>query len=176
MRVLAQMLKGRMVKMANNMQEDRLITREGYDKLVAELEELKAVKRKEISAQLGEAIAPGDLSENADYDAAKNAQAENEERIYKLENMIKSVRIIEESEIEADRINLGQTVVVENIETKTRDTYKIVGSNESDPLNGLISNESPVGRKLMGSKLDDVVEVEIPDGIIRLKVLEISRS
>ena len=176
MRVLAQMLKGRMVKMANNMQEDRLITREGYDKLVAELEELKAVKRKEIAAQLGEAIAQGDLSENADYDAAKNAQAENEERIYKLENMIKSVRIIEESEIEADRINLGQTVVVENIETKTRDTYKIVGSNESDPLNGLISNESPVGRKLMGSKLDDVVEVEIPDGIIRLKVLEISRS
>ena len=176
MRVLAQMLKGRMVKMANNMQEDRLITREGYDKLVAELEELKAVKRKEIAAQLGEAIAQGDLSENADYDAAKNAQAENEERIYKLENMIKSVRIIEESEIEADRINLGQTVVVENIETKTRDTYKIVGSNESDPLNGLISNESPVGRKLMGSKLDDVVEIEIPDGIIRLKVLEISRS
>ena len=170
------MLKGRMVKMANNMQEDRLITREGYDKLVAELEELKAVKRKEIAAQLGEAIAQGDLSENADYDAAKNAQAENEERIYKLENMIKSVRIIEESEIEADRINLGQTVVVENIETKTRDTYKIVGSNESDPLNGLISNESPVGRKLMGSKLDDVVEIEIPDGIIRLKVLEISRS
>ena len=170
------MLKERMVKMANNMQEDRLITREGYDKLVAELEELKAVKRKEIAAQLGEAIAQGDLSENADYDAAKNAQAENEERIYKLENMIKSVRIIEESEIEADRINLGQTVVVENIETKTRDTYKIVGSNESDPLNGHISNESPVGRKLMGSKLDDVVEVEIPDGIIRLKVLEISRS
>ena len=176
MRVLAQMLKGRMVKMANNMQEDRLITREGYDKLVAELEELKADKRKEIAAQLGEAIAQGDLSENADYDAAKNAQAENEERIYKLENMIKSVRIIEESEIEADRINLGQTVVVENIETKTRDTYKIVGSNEADPLNGLMSNESPVGRKLMGSKLDDVVEVEIPDGIIRLKVLEISRS
>ena len=85
--------------MANTTQEDRLITREGYDKLVAELEELKAVKRKEIAAQLGEAIAQGDLSENADYDAAKNAQAENEERIYKLENMIKSVRIIEESEI-----------------------------------------------------------------------------
>lgn len=163
--------------MANNkVQDDKLITREGYDKLVAELEELVAVKRKEIAAQLGEAIAQGDLSENADYDAAKNAQAENEERIYKLENMLKSVRIIEESEIEADRVNLGQTVVVENIETRDKFTYKIVGSNESDPLNGLISNESPVGRNLMGAKLDEQIEVEIPDGIIRLKVLEISRS
>ena len=163
--------------MANNkVQDDKLITREGYDKLVAELEELVAVKRKEIAAQLGEAIAQGDLSENADYDAAKNAQAENEERIYKLENMLKSVRIIEESEIEADRVNLGQTVVVENIETRDKVTYKIVGSNESDPLNGLISNESPVGRNLMGAKLDEQIEVEIPDGIIRLKVLEISRS
>ncbi len=163
--------------MANNkVQDDKLITREGYDKLVAELEELIAVKRKEIAAQLGEAIAQGDLSENADYDAAKNAQAENEERIYKLENMLKSVRIIEESEIEADRVNLGQTVVVENTETNEKSTYKIVGSNESDPLNGLISNESPVGRSLMGAKLDERVEVEIPDGIIHLKVLEISRS
>ncbi len=162
--------------MANTTQEDRLITREGYDKLVAELEELKAVKRKEIAAQLGEAIAQGDLSENADYDAAKNAQAENEERIYKLENMIKSVRIIEESEIEADRVNLGQTVRVENVATNEISTYRIVGSNESDPLNGLISNESPVGRGLMGAKLNDVVEVEIPDGHIRLKVLEVSRS
>ena len=162
--------------MANTTQEDRLITREGYDKLVAELEELKAVKRKEIAAQLGEAIAQGDLSENADYDAAKNAQAENEERIYKLENMIKSVRIIEESEIEADRVNLGQTVRVENVATNEISTYRIVGSNESDPLNGLISNESPVDRGLMGAKLNDVVEVEIPDGHIRLKVLEVSRS
>ena len=163
--------------MANNkVQDDKLITREGYDKLVAELEELVAVKRKEIAAQLGEAIAQGDLSENADYDAAKNAQAENEERIYKLENMLKSVRIIEESEIEADRVNLGQTVVVENIDTKDKFTYKIVGSNESDPLNGHISNESPVGRRLMGSRLGEEVEVEIPDGIIHLKVVEISRS
>lgn len=160
----------------NNMQEEKLITREGYDKLVAELEELVSVKRKEIAAQLGEAIAQGDLSENADYDAAKNAQAENEERIYKLKNMIKSVRIIDESEIEADRVNLGQTVVVENTETGEKNTYKIVGSNESDPLNGLISNVSPVGRSLMGARLDEEVEIEIPDGIIRLKVLEISRS
>ena len=163
--------------MANNkVQEDKLITREGYDKLVAELEELVSVKRKEIAAQLGEAIAQGDLSENADYDAAKNAQAENEERIYKLENMLKSVRIIEESEIEADRVNLGQTVVVENIRTMEKATYKIVGSNESDPLNGLISNESPVGRSLMGARLDEQIEVETPDGMLRLKVLEISRS
>ena len=160
----------------NNVQEDKLITMEGYDKLVAELEELTSVKRKEIAAQLGEAIAQGDLSENADYDAAKNAQAENEERIYKLENMIKSVRIIEESEIEEDKVNLGQTVIVENTKTGERNTYKIVGSNESDPLNGHISNESPVGRRLMGSRLGEEVEVEIPDGIIHLKVVEISRS
>ena len=160
----------------NNTQEEKLITREGYDKLVAELEERVSVKRKEIAAQLGEAIAQGDLSENADYDAAKNAQAENEERIYKLENMIKSVRIIDESEIETDRVNLGQTVVVENTKTGEKNTYRIVGSNEADPLNGLISNVSPVGRSLMGARLDAEVEIEIPDGIIHLKVLEISRS
>lgn len=162
--------------MANTQGEDKLITREGYDKLVAELEELKSVKRKEIAAQLGEAIAQGDLSENADYDAAKNAQAENEERIYKLENMIKSVHIIEDSDIEEDRVNLGQTVKVQNADTGEESTYRIVGSNESDPLNGLISNESPVGRGLMGARLGAEVDIEIPDNVIHLKVLEITRS
>ena len=152
--------------MANS--EEKLITREGYDKLVAELEELTAVKRKEI--------AQGDLSENADYDAAKNAQAENEERIYKLENMIKNAKIIDESEIQADRVNLGHTVRVLNVETGEESTYKIVGSNESDPLNGLISNESPVGRGLRGTRLGETAEIEIPDKIIHLKVLDITRE
>lgn len=166
-------MKG-IVRMANS--EEKLITREGYDKLVAELEELTAVKRKEIAAQLGEAIAQGDLSENADYDAAKNAQAENEERIYKLENMIKNAKIIDESEIQADRVNLGHTVRVLNVETGEESTYKIVGSNESDPLNGLISNESPVGRGLRGTRLGETAEIEIPDRIIHLKVLDITRE
>lgn len=160
--------------MANS--EEKLITREGYDKLVAERDELVTVKRKEIAAQLGEAIAQGDLSENADYDAAKNAQAENEERIYKLENMIKNAKIIDESEIQADRVNLGHTVKVLNVEQDQEHTYKIVGANESDPLSGLISNESPVGRGLMGTRLGETAEIEIPDRIIHIKVLDITRD
>lgn len=157
------------------MSEEVLLTQEGYDKIVAEHEELVSVKRKEISERLKEAISYGDLSENAEYDAAKNEQAELEERILKLENMIRNARILDESEISSDKVNLGHTVKVEYVATGEVETYKIVGSNESDPLNGMISNESAVGRGLIGVGVDEEVEIEIPDGVIRIKVLEITR-
>lgn len=155
--------------------EKMIVTQEGYDKLVAEHEELTAVRRLEVAERLKEAISYGDLSENAEYDAAKNEQAELEERILKLENMIRNSQIIDESEISSDRVNLGHTVRVEYVGTGDTETYKIVGSNESDPLNGMISNESAVGRGLIGVGIDEEVEIEIPDGMIRLKVLEITR-
>ena len=155
--------------------EEMIVTQEGYDKLVAEHEELTAVRRLEVAERLKEAISYGDLSENAEYDAAKNEQAELEERILKLENMIRNSRILDESEITSDRVNLGHTVKVEYMGTGEIETYKIVGSNESDPLSGMISNESAVGRGLIGVGIDEEVEIEIPDGIIRLKVLEITR-
>ncbi|MBR5228914.1 MAG: transcription elongation factor GreA [Firmicutes bacterium] len=155
--------------------EEMIVTQEGYDKLVAEHEELTAVRRLEVAERLKEAISYGDLSENAEYDAAKNEQAELEERILKLENMIRNSRILDESEISSDRVNLGHTVKIEYLGTGEVETYKIVGSNESDPLNGMISNESAVGRGLIGVGIDEEVEIEIPDGMIRVKVLEITR-
>ena len=155
--------------------EKMIVTQEGYDKLVAEHEELTAVRRLEVAERLKEAISYGDLSENAEYDAAKNEQAELEERILKLENMIRNSQILDESEISSDRVNLGHTVKVEYTDTGDIETYKIVGSNESDPLNGMISTESAVGRGLIGIGIDEEVDIEIPDGMIRLKVLEITR-
>lgn len=155
--------------------DENIYTQEGYDKLVAEHEELVSVRRAEVAEHLKEAISYGDLSENAEYDAAKNEQAELEERILKLESMIRSARILDESEISSDSINLGHTVKVEYVGTGEIETYKIVGSNEADPLNGKISNESAVGRGLMTRSLDEIVEIEIPDGVVQLKVLEITR-
>lgn len=160
--------------MAKN--DEMIVTQEGYDKLVAEHEELTAVRRLEVAERLKEAISYGDLSENAEYDAAKNEQAELEERIMKLETMIRNARILDESEITSDRVNLGHTVKVMYMESGELATYKIVGSNEADPLEGKISNESAVGRGLIGISLDEEVEIEIPDGIVHLKVLEITRE
>ena len=155
--------------------DENIYTQEGYDKLVEEHEYLVSVRRLEVAAHLKEAISYGDLSENAEYDAAKNEQAELEERIFKLENMIKNAKVLKEEEISSDKVNLGHTVKVEYVDEKETETYKIVGSNEADPLSNLISNESAIGGGLIGAKIGEVVEIEIPDGIVRLKVLEISR-
>lgn len=155
--------------------ETMVMTQEGYDKLIAELDELKSVKRQEVAEQLKEARSYGDLSENAEYDAAKKAQADLEERISRLEQQARLARVIDESEISADRVNLGHQVKVRNTESGDEDTYKIVSSNESDPFEGLISNESPIGKGLIGARIGETVEIEIPDGIIHLEVLEITR-
>ena len=156
--------------------EEVLLTREGYDKLVAEHEELVAVRRLEVAERLKEAISYGDLSENAEYDAAKNEQAELEEKILRLETMIRNAKVIDESEISSDRVNLGQTVKVQYLDSDETEEYTIVGSNESDPFEGKISNESAVGSALIGTGVGEEVSIEIPDGIIHLKILEISRS
>ncbi|MBP3383895.1 MAG: transcription elongation factor GreA [Firmicutes bacterium] len=158
------------------MTEEILLTKEGYEEVVAEHENLVAVRRKEVAEKLKEAIAQGDLSENADYDAAKNEQAELEERIYKLENMIRKAKIIDDSELASDQVTVGLTVKVLDIDENEEDEFTIVGSAEADPFEGKISNESLVGKALLGKKEGDEVAVEVPDGIVNYRVLEISKK
>ncbi len=155
------------------MTEEVLLTQEGYDKVVAEYEELVSVRRKEVSERLKEAISYGDLSENAEYDAAKNEQAELEERIHKLENMIRKAKIINENDMAKDHVNIGLKVKFRIQETGFEGEYTIVGSTEADPFEGKISNESAVGAELLGQKLGAVVEVQVPDGIVHYEILDI---
>lgn len=155
------------------MSEEILLTQDGYDKIVAEYDELVSVRRKEVSERLKEAISYGDLSENAEYDAAKNEQAELEERIYKLETMIKKAKIIDESEMSKDKVNVGLKVKVKVQETGFEAEYAIVGATEADPFEGKISNESAVGAGLMGQKKGSIVEIQVPDGIMHYEILDI---
>ena len=134
------------------MADEILLTQEGYDKIVAEHEELVSVRRKEISEKLKEAISYGDLSENAEYDAAKNEQAELEERIFKLEDMIKKAKIIKEEEMSNDFVGVGSRVSVKDMDNGDEMDFTIVGSTEADPFAGKISNESLVGQHLIGTK------------------------
>ena len=143
------------------MADEVLLTQEGYDKLVQEHEYLITVRRPEVSEHLKEAKSYGDLSENAEYDAAKNEQVEVEERIAKLENMIHNAKIIDEDEVTDETVNLGVTVKLKDLDTKEVFNYTIVGVTQADPLNDMISNESPVGKALMGQKKGDKVEVVI---------------
>ena len=153
-----------------------LLTKEGYEEIVAEHENLVAIRRAEVAHELKEAIAQGDLSENADYDAAKNEQAKLEERIYKLENMIRKAKIIDDSEMAGDQVTVGLTVKVLDIEEDEEEEFTIVGSTEADPFEGKISNESLVGAALLGKKVGDEINVEVPDGVVSYKVLEISKK
>lgn len=157
------------------MSEEILLTQEGYDKIVAEHEELVAVKRKEISERLKEAISYGDLSENAEYDAAKNEQAELEERILKLENMIRKATIINEDEMSSDRVRVGLTVKVLDVEENEEMEFTIVGSTEADPFEGRISNESEVGKNLLGKQKGETVQIVVPDGLLTYKVVDITK-
>ncbi len=159
------------------MSEEILLTQEGYDKLEEERDYLVSVRRKEVSERLKEAISYGDLSENAEYDAAKNEQAELEERIHKLETMMKNAKIINEDEISGDQVNVGLTVTVTEEGSGETQQFVIVGSTEADPFAepAKISNESLVGRGLLGSRVGDVVEVVVPDGIFHYRIDEIAR-
>jgi len=157
------------------MAEEYILSQEGYDKIVAEYEELVSVRRKEVSERLKEAISYGDLSENAEYDAAKDEQAELEERIYKLEQMIKDAKIIDESQMSNDFIGVGSKVTLKNLDTKEEVTYIIVGTTEADPFNGKISNESLVGQNLLGKKKNEKVTILVPDGELHFQVKSISR-
>lgn len=155
-------------------EKDIFFTREGLEKIENEIEYLKTVRRKEVSERIKVALGYGDLSENAEYDEAKNEQAQVEDRIAKLELMVRNARIIDEDSLTDDVVNIGSTVRVKDLEDNEEDEFVIVGSVESDPLEGKISNESPVGSKLIGLKVGDVAEVEVPDGIIKYEVIGIS--
>lgn len=152
-----------------------MLTEEGLKKLEAELEVLKGEKRTEIAEKIKVARSYGDLSENSEYDDAKNEQAILEARIADIEASLKNAVIIDESEISNDRVHLGSTVKIKNLANDMEMTIRIVGSNESDPKKLQISDESPVGMGLLGKAIDDVAEIETPGGIVAYKVIEISR-
>lgn len=152
-----------------------LLTQEGYDKLEEELENLKVVKRKEVAERIKVAISFGDLSENAEYDEAKKEQAQVEERILKLENMVRKAVIIDESKIDLNVVTIGSIVKVKDLEFDEEVEYTIVGSTEADPYDGKISNESPLGKALLGRAAKEVVEVQVPDGVAKFEILEIRR-
>ena len=156
------------------------MTREGYDKLNAELDHLITVVRKENAERLKEAISLGDISENAEYDAAKDAQAETEERINSIEEILRTAKIVDEEEDTegegtGDTVQTGRTVKIKDMELKKTFTYKIVGSTEEDPLNGKLSNASLVGQHLLDHKKGDVIEVHAPDGTFKFKIMEVTR-
>lgn len=156
------------------MSEEYLLTKEGYEKLEAELEDLVVNKRKEVSEKIKEALSYGDISENAEYDAAKNEQADMEERIHTLEEMLRKAKIIDESEVASDTISVGKTVKVKNMKLKEEAEYTIVGATEADPFAGRISNECAVGRALIGHKVGQTVEIEVYEGEkVKFKILDV---
>ncbi|MGN0736255.1 MAG: transcription elongation factor GreA [Anaerovoracaceae bacterium] len=157
------------------MAEEILLTQEGYDKIVAEHEELVSVRRKEVSERLKEAISYGDLSENAEYDSAKDEQAELEERIVKLENMIRTAKIIDENQMTNDFVGVGLKVKIKDMDSGDDMEFTIVGSTEADPFAGRISNESLVGQHLLGKKKGEIAEIVVPDGVLHYKVVDITR-
>lgn len=152
-----------------------LLTQEGFEKLEQELENLKTVKRVEIAERIKVALGFGDLSENSEYDEAKNAQAENETKIAELENKIRYAKIIDESEIDTKTVQVGNTVKLLDLEFDEEVSYTIVGSTEVDIAQNKISNESPIGSAILGAKKNQVVEVQAPAGIMQYKVLSITK-
>lgn len=152
-----------------------ILTSKGMQALEDELQELKVVTRKEIAQKIKEAREQGDLSENAEYDAAKDEQRAIEARIEELEKIIKNAEVISEDNMDNDVVNIGSTVTFYDAEFDEELTYRIVGSTESNILNGLISNECPLGAALIGSRVGEVVSVEGPEGVAQYKILNITR-
>ncbi|MDD3363152.1 MAG: transcription elongation factor GreA [Hespellia sp.] len=157
-------------------EKKKLLTYAGLKALEDELETLKVVKRKEVSAKIKEAREQGDLSENAEYDAAKDEQRDIEARIEELEKILKNVEVVVEEEVDYDKVNVGCTVLVHDKEFNEEIQFMIVGSTEANSLKGKISNESPVGKALIGKKVGENVKVETQAGIMEYKVLKIDRS
>lgn len=152
-----------------------LLTQEGYDKLEQELDELKTTRRAEIAERIKIALGYGDLSENSEYDEAKNAQAENETKIAELENKIRYAKIIDETEIDTKTVQVGNTVKLLDIEFNEEVCYTIVGSTEVDLAQNKISNESPIGAAVLGAKKNQTIEVQAPAGVVQYKVLSITK-
>ena len=151
------------------------LTEDGLMKLENELDDLKSVRRKEIAERIKQALSFGDISENSEYDQAKNEQAQLEDRILRLETMLRNARLIDEDDISTDIVSIGSKVTVKDLEYNEEMEYSIVGSAEADPFKGRISNESPVGSALLGYKSGDIVEVVVPDGKIKYQILTITR-
>lgn len=158
------------------MSKKNLLTYQGLQNLETELQDLKVVRRKEVAQKIKEAREQGDLSENAEYDAAKDEQRDIEARIEEIEKILKNAEVVVEDEVDLDKINVGCQVRILDCEFDEELEYKIVGSTEANSLKGKISNESPVGKALIGAKVGDTVEVETQAGVLKYKVLEIQRS
>jgi transcription elongation factor GreA len=150
-----------------------LLTPDGLKRLEEELENLKSVKRREVAERIKVAIGYGDISENSEYEDAKNEQAFIEGRVITLEKMLRNARIINNDEIDLETVSIGSKVIVEDVEFGDTMEYTIVGTAESDPLNNKISNESPVGKAIIGKKKGATVEVNVPAGIIQYKIVDI---
>ena len=153
-----------------------ILTYEGLKKYESELEELKVNKRQEVAQKIKEAREQGDLSENAEYDAAKDEQRDIEARIEELEKLLKNAEVVDEDEVDVNKISIGCKIKILDVEFDEELEYKIVGSTEANSLKGKISNESPVGHALMGHMVGDIVDVETQVGTIQYKVLEIQKS
>ena len=152
-----------------------LLTSEGLQKLQDELEHLKTVRRKENTEAIKRALSFGDLSENSEYDEAKNEQAEIEHRISEIETMLNNAKVIDEENIDTDVVSIGSKVTVKDVEENEEEEYLIVGSTEADPMSGKISDESPVGAALLGHRIGETVSVEAPMGKIEYLVVKISK-
>lgn len=158
------------------MAKQNLLTDEGLKAYEQELEYLKTVKRKEVAEKIKVALSFGDLSENSEYDEAKNDQAILEARISQIEDILKNAKIIDESELNNELIHIGSLVKLRDCEFDEEVEYQIIGSNEANPFEGKLSDESPVGAALLGHRVGDTVGVETPDGALKFIVLEISKK
>ncbi|CAH0346573.1 transcription elongation factor GreA [Bacillus sp. CECT 9360] len=158
------------------MEKEFPMTKEGKAKLELELEQLKTVKRKEVVERIKVARSFGDLSENSEYDSAKEEQAFVEGRITTLENMIRNAKIIEEDHLDTDTVSLGKSVTFVELPNGDEETYTIVGSAEADPFEGKISNDSPIARSLIGKKVGDAVVVQTPGGEMNVKIVTIRKK
>ena len=152
-----------------------VMTYEGVKKLEDELEYLKTTKRREITEKIKVALGYGDLSENSEYEEAKNEQAFTEGRILQIENMLKNATVVDESDMPKDTVSVGSIVKVKDYDFDEEVEYSIVGSAEADPMNFKISNESPVGKGLIGKKIGEIVEIPVPDGVSKFEILDIRR-
>lgn len=157
-------------------EKEVILTQEGYDNLDKELNYLKTEKRTEIAERIKVALGFGDLSENSEYDEAKNAQAENEDKIAELEAKLRFAKIIDDSEIDTKKVQVGNTVKVLDMEFDEEVEYTIVGTTEADITQNKISNESPIGSALLGAKKNQIVEVQVPAGVSKYKILSITKA
>ena len=153
-----------------------ILTEEGLKALEDELQDLKVNRRKEVAQKIKEAREQGDLSENAEYDAAKEEQRDIELRIEEIDKILKNAELVTDEDVDSTVINIGSTVRIQDLEFDEQMEYKIVGSTEANSLKGKISNESPVGKALIGAKVGQKVEVETPSGMIQYKILEILKN